>query len=293
MYVILKHGITGVVCLLLAFAATVSGQVSVADYGIGQPNDQVLKQRLAGAMDSLYKAHPQTGQTTISYNIVRERPMVDEASDFYLILALLLLLGLIRLADPKYFQTLWLAITHPTQSNRQLKDKLQAASIPNMLMNVYFTLSAAAYIFYVVQNFTPQRGGSIPPSLLIIMLIGGMMVIYLGKFAMIRFSGWAFKVENITEHYLFNVFLINKILSMVLLPFIIILAFSDPEWAQPALIISFVVILILFINRYMRSWQVFGSFFQYSKFHFFTYLCASELLPLAVLMKLLVRGLLY
>ena len=49
----------------------------------------------------------------------------------------------------------------------------------------------------------------------------------------------------------------------------------------------------LLINRYTRSWQIFGSFFQYSKFHFFTYLCASEVLPLAVLMKILVQGLQY
>jgi len=139
----------------------------------------------------------------------------------------------------------------------------------------------------------PQRSGNIAPSLLLLMLIGGMIVIYVGKYAVIKFSGWSFRVESITEHYLFNVFLVNKILAIILLPFIVLLAFATPVIAQPALIISFVLILVLFVNRYLRSWQVFGSFFQYSKFHFFTYLCASELLPLAVLMKLLVRGLLY
>jgi hypothetical protein len=109
----------------------------------------------------------------------------------------------------------------------------------------------------------------------------------------VRFSGWAFRVESITEHYLFNVFLINKILGVVLLPFAVIMAFGAQELAQTMEVFSFFIISILFLNRYFRSWQVFGSFFQYSKFHFFTYLCASELLPLAVLMKLMVRGLLF
>jgi hypothetical protein len=154
-------------------------------------------------------------------------------------------------------------------------------------------MSAAAYVYYVVRNFMPQRSGNIAPSLLLLMLIGGMVVIYVGKYAVIKFSGWSFRVESITEHYLFNVFLVNKILAIILLPFIVLLAFATPVIAQPALIVSFILILVLFVNRYLRSWQVFGSFFQYSKFHFFTYLCASELLPLAVLMKLLVRGLLY
>jgi hypothetical protein len=70
------------------------------------------------------------------------------------------------------------------------------------------------------------------------------------------------------------------------------MAFGSAALAGPAVVVSVIVIALLFINRYIRSWQVFGSFFQYSKFHFFTYLCASEILPLAVLMKLLVRGLL-
>jgi hypothetical protein len=244
-------------------------------------------------MDSLLKAHPQTGQKNIVFSVMRDRPVSDQTPDFYLLLFLVLMLGLIRLLDPRYFETLWTAIKNPSSGGRQLKEKLQTASVPNMLMNVFFTMSAAAYVFYVVRNFTPQRSGSISPSILIIMLVAGMMVIYLGKYAVIRFSGWAFKVEPITEYYLFNIFLINKAIAIILLPFTVILAFSDPAVAQPAFIVSISIILILFINRYLRSWQVFGSFFQYSKFHFFTYLCASELLPLAVLMKLLVRGLLY
>ena len=79
----------------------------------------------------------------------------------------------------------------------------------------------------------------------------------------------------------------------MLVPFVIILAFADHEWASQMVIISFIVSGILLLNRYIRSWEVFGSFFQYSKFHFFMYLCASELLPLAVLMKLLVKGLMF
>jgi Na+-translocating ferredoxin:NAD+ oxidoreductase RnfD subunit len=125
------------------------------------------------------------------------------------------------------------------------------------------------------------------------MLIAGTGIIYLAKYAAVRFSGWAFRVEGITEHYLFNVFLINKVLGVTLVPFIIILAFADPSWAHQVVFISFIAAGVLILNRYIRSWQIFGSFFQYSKFHFFMYLCASELLPLAVLMKLLVKGLMF
>lgn len=243
--------------------------------------------------DNLIANHPMMATKQVISDIELPHTWVSQTADFYLLLFLCLILGLIRFMDTRYFLNLWRAFWNPTLSNRQLKDQLQGSGLPNLLMNVFFTFAGGAYIYYVVRFFTPHRSDVIPPSLLIIMLVLGTAVIYLAKYAAVRFSGWAFRVEGITEHYLFNVFLINKVLGVTLIPFIIILAFADHQWAQQVVIVSFVVAGILLLNRYIRSWQVFGSFFQYSKFHFFMYLCASELLPLAVLMKLLVKGLLF
>src|SRR5690606_7581698 len=99
-------------------------------------------------------------------------------------------------------------------STRHLKDQLQAASLSSLLMNLFFIIVSGIYIYFVVRAFIPQRSGNISPSLLMAMLIAGMGIIYLAKYLVIRSSGWAFKVEGITEHYLFNVFLINKILAI-------------------------------------------------------------------------------
>lgn len=279
--------------ILLFGGFTARAAVQPALYGISNfPPDSVLKQSFA-AHDTFLAAHPLMTSTDIISAIELKHVMKSQTADFYLILFLCLMLGLIRFMDTRYFLNLWKAFWNPTLSNRQLKDQLQGSGLPNLLMNVFFTFAGGAYIYYIVRFFTPMHSGVIPPSLLIIMLIAGTGLIYLAKYAAVRFSGWAFRVEGITEHYLFNVFLINKVLGITLIPFIIILAFADHEWAQQVVVISFIIAGILLLNRYIRSWQVFGSFFQYSKFHFFMYLCASELLPLAVLMKLLVKGLMF
>ena len=269
-------------------------KVEPAKYGIVLfPDSAALRVNGLIAAESAIEAHPMLASQHIISDIELPHAMVSQTADFYLLLFLCLMLGLIRFMDTRYFLNLWRAFWNPTLSNRQLKEQLQGSGLPNLLMNIFFTFAGGAYIYYVVRFFTPQHSGVIPPSLLIIMLIAGTGLIYLAKYAAVRFSGWAFRVEGITEHYLFNVFLINKVLGITLIPFIIVLAFADHQWAQQVVIISFVVAGILLLNRYIRSWQVFGSFFQYSKFHFFMYLCASELLPLAVLMKLLVKGLMF
>ena len=280
------------IIMLLSFSAQAS--VVPAQYGILIfPDSTVLKKGSVSMGDSFIAAHPMLASRYVISDVEIPHIQISQTADFYLLLFLCLMLGLIRFMDTRYFLNLWRAFWNPTLSNRQLKEQLQGSGLPNLLMNIFFTFAGGAYIYYVVRFFTPTHSGVIPPSLLIIMLISGTGLIYLAKYAAVRFSGWAFRVEGITEHYLFNVFLINKVLGIMLVPFIIILAFADHQWAQQFVIISFVVAGILLLNRYIRSWQVFGSFFQYSKFHFFMYLCASELLPLAVLMKLLVKGLMF
>jgi hypothetical protein len=279
--------------LLFSLNAVAIG-VNPADYGIdtlASPQELLLSAKAAA--DSSLAAHPMLESPYVISDIQSPHKYVSQTSDFYLLLTLCLILGLIRYMDTRYFGNLWRAFWNPTLSNRQLKDQLQGAGLPNFLMNIFFAFAGGAYMYYIVRYFTPISSGVIPPSLLIIMLIAGTGLIYVIKYSAVRFSGWAFRLEGITEHYLFNVFLINKILAITLIPFIIVLAFADHNLARQIVVISFITSGILLLNRYIRSWQVFGSFFQYSKFHFFMYLCASELLPLAVLMKILVKGLMF
>lgn len=281
-------------CLLLIPGFRARAIVPPGNYGIASYGDTTAL-RLGGARlaDSAIAAHPMLSSTYIISDVELPRANLSQTADFYLLLFLCIMLGIIRFSDTRYFYNLWLAFWNPTLSNRQLKDQLQGAGLPNLLMNIFFTIAEGSYIYYVVRFYTPHHSGVIPPSLLIIMLIAGTALIYVAKYAAVRFSGWAFRVEGVTEHYLFNVFLINKVLAIILVPFIIILAFADKGVVQQMIVVSFIISGILLLNRYIRSWQVFGSFFQYSKFHFFMYLCASELLPLAVLMKLLVKGLMF
>lgn len=283
-----------VLFILLAAGRVVGAPIDPSGYGLTSPVDTAaVRQLTTAATDSALTHHPMMASQRYISAIEISHKWVSQTSDFYLLLSLCLLLGVIRFIDPRYFVNLWAAFWNPTLSNRQLKDQLQGAGLPNLLMNIFFSFTLGAYVYYVVRFYTPQPSGVIPSSLLILMLIAGTAIIYAAKYMAVRFSGWAFRVEAVTEHYLFNVFLINKILAMILIPFVIVLAFADYKVVHQTVVVSFIAGGILLLNRYLRSWQVFGSFFQYSKFHFFMYLCASELLPMAVLMKLLVKGLMF
>lgn len=99
--------------------------------------------------------------------------------------------------------------------------------------------------------------------------------------------GWAFQSREAMNTYSFNVTLFNRVLGVALLPFIVILALGGGLLSQLCLIIALLIVLLLYIFRFVRSRQVFRYFLQLSKFHFILYLCTAEIIPFAVIVKLI------
>ena len=260
---------------------------SIAEYGVVFPDSSIYKQEANKGLVAYFKKIRQQGDRQI-IRVESPHKLENRTNDFFFLLAMCLLLGIVRFADRRYFGNLWKAFWSPRLSSRQLKEQLQASYLPNFAMNLFFTLTAGAYLYYVVRYYTPRHSDKIAPIMLVLILIGGMVMVYFVKYITIKFTGWVFNVEGVTEQYLFNVFLINKVLAVAILPIVVLMAFVNQAYIQPVIIVSFLIIGFLMANRYIRSWQAFSSFLRYSKFHFFTYLCASEILPLAVLVKLLV-----
>lgn len=282
-----------IVILLCFWMSPVSATVDVLSFDSSVVvNEGEMILAAGSSLDSIITSHPMLARDK---PVLREyrRIYYDSSFHFYIVLGLILFFGVMRFGNPRYFEYLLRAFRSPSLSAQQLKDQLGTSVLPNFLMNLFFVTSVGIYLYFVFKLIMPQRYAIYSPSLLIIVLIAGMVILYAGKYVILRFSGWAFNVHAVSNYYMYNVFLINKVIAVALLPFTILIAFAQTEVAIPAMIVSLFLIGLLFINRYMRSWQVLGSFFQYSKFHFFAYLCASEILPMALLTKLLIRGMYY
>ncbi len=281
---------TGVaLCLILCAAGAEPARAGInfGSYGISiGTQDSVRINALALTQtDSLLRAGPLRAAAS-AYNIQKPRAVRNRTPDFYLLALLTLLLGAIRYTNPRYFSLLAGAYRNPGNGH-QWRDMLQAAALPNLAMNAYFAAVAGAYIYYISAGTQRFLGYKAP--LVLLLLIAGMGGMYVAKYLVIRFSGWAFRVESLAGQYLFNVFLVNKIIGIALLPFVIIIAFAGHEWAEPLTALSGAVVIGLLVTRYLRSWPALYAFFKGSRFHFFTYLCASEILPMAVLVKWLLH----
>jgi hypothetical protein len=266
----------------------VYAKVDITQYGVFIDSSS-LKTSSQHFFDSTLKTSYQFKESKAINCIEKPHYTENNTLDFYLLLLLCAILGAIKTTHPKYFNDIWRAFINPTLGNRQLKDIIQSASFPNLLMNLFSCIVIGTYIFYLISVNRDWRFVGMPSSIVLSLLIVGSVFLYIGKHAFVQFTGWAFNIRNITEQYNFNIFLVNKILGMVLLPFIVCFAFLNNKWDTPICIVSLILLIMLLMNRYVRSWNIFAQFFMNSRFHFFMYLCAFEILPMAVLLKMILR----
>jgi len=160
----------------------------------------------------------------------------------------------------------------------------------SIALNAVYILVAPIFIYqlglYYGWTFIPSTrdGGFIYFFLLISGLI---LLVYAIKTILIRIVGFVFKAQEKLTEYLFNTFLINKILGMALLPIVICLAFIPQT--EPVLIkIGILLFVSTYVYRLIRGLIIGSSNANFSRFYLFLYLCTLEILPLVVFIKIFI-----
>ena len=113
--------------------------------------------------------------------------------------------------------------------------------------------------------------------------------LYLGKYLFLILAGYTFNSMELIQTYVFVIFMINKVLGILLVPFILILAFAKPQFYPFAIVGGAVLSVLLILYRYLFSLTTVRNKLHISSFHFFLYLCAFEIVPILILYKLVVQ----
>jgi hypothetical protein len=218
------------------------------------------------------------------YLIIDERKVKSKDELFYLVTGLIFFLAFNRLVFNKYFSNIFRLFFQPTFRQKQTREQLLQNNLPSLFYNLLFIFSGGAYIALIASYFNVS---TVSFWLLFLYSSALLAILYIGKFLFLRFSGWLFNVKEATGTYIFIVYLINKICGIVLIPFIIIVAFSNSEIISIAVTVSLLVLALLFSYRYLISYAPVTKEIKVSPVHFLFYICAFEIIPLLVIYKLL------
>lgn len=215
-----------------------------------------------------------------------ERKPSQTEFKFYILLGTILFLSFLRFFYTRYFNNLFRVFFNTSLRQGQLTDQLLQAKLASMLFNLFFAVTGGLYIYFLLSYHGWISGEN---SLLTLsMSVGILALIYFIKFLTLKFTGWLTDYKDVADTYLFIIFLINKILSILLVPFIVILAFSLPVIKSIAATISLLMIALLFLLRFLRSYGLLKHQIKVGWFHFLLFIIGIEVLPILLIYKGLV-----
>jgi hypothetical protein len=218
----------------------------------------------------------------------KEDPFVPKDKDdaFYILGGMLLLLGIIRMAFSKYFADLIRLFTKTTIQQKSLREQLLQNRLASLLMNLFFFISAGAFLFQVAsyKSWLPVNGVWWQQLL---MCVGLISSVYLVKYIGTAISGWLFGFKELAESYNFMVFLVNKVVGILLLPATIALALGAPDLQAIFLVASLFGVGFLFLYRYVLAVPLLRQHVRILPIHFFLYLCAFEIIPVLIVYKVM------
>lgn len=204
---------------------------------------------------------------------------------FYYLIFLFLLLGLLHRAFEKYFNNLFRVFFRSTLNQRSVREQLLQSPLASVLLNCFFVLSAGLYILFLLFYF--QLLSSENFWLNYFYCVGALSFVYIMKFFGLKISGWLFNINEVTESYIFIVFIINKMMGIILLPFVVMIAFTSGKFLITSLNLSWIFVALLFGYRFILSYGATRKEIKLNPFHFILYICAFEIVPLLLIYKLL------
>jgi hypothetical protein len=234
----------------------------------------------------LYRQHPYFGFYSPIIKLTSEKKEFrGKEGWFYALMGLLLLFALFRESFPKYMDDLYRLFFRTTLKQRQVREQLIQTPLPSLLLNLFFFVISGLYIAIILQQYkiAPVENTWILFSYCTLALA----VMYSVKFLGLRFSGWLFSMPEAADSYIFIVFIINKVIGIFLLPFLILLAFTDGNLYKIALTLSWLGIASLLVYRFILTYVTVRNQIKVNPFHFLIYLLAFEIIPLLLIYKLL------
>ena len=202
---------------------------------------------------------------------------------FYFLLALVIFLSFLRFFFSRYFFNLFRVFFNTSLRQGQLTDQLLQAKQASMFFNILFFFTTGVYIYFLLLHFNwiTEKNN------LVVMLICSLAVavIYFLKYINMKFTGWLTGHSTAANTYLFIIFLINKILGILLIPVVIVIAFSPDYLKKAAIVVSLLMVGVMFLLRFLRSFSLLHSQIKVSRFHFFLYIIGIEALPVLLIYK--------
>ena len=114
-----------------------------------------------------------------------------------------------------------------------------------------------------------------------------IVILFAGKFLVLKMLGFIFDAKNVVKEYIALLYLTYFNAAFVFLPVTLCFSLLSAVFIPTLLAVVFVLLVVVFAWLYLRSSVNIISNIRFHKFYLFLYLCALEICPILILIKAL------
>ena len=224
---------------------------------------------------------PVVGELAKSSN--KDKPKSSTRWIFWVFLITLFLLTIAVNFNRQIISKIYRSILNSNYSNLMFREQGRNPSVLFILLYILFFINGGLFLYLTIGVFVDPKPGFYS----IFSCIGLVAIIYLLRHGILNLLGNVFPLKNATSQFGFNVMYFNIFLGLILIPVNLFVAYGPEAIVKPSIIIGVVIILLLYLLRQIRGLFISRNALIFHKFHFFMYLCAVEIAPYFILVKLL------
>ena len=198
---------------------------------------------------------------------------------------LLVLLGIVRVSFPSQVLSIIQAFYNDRMLLQINKEDTLYSSWPFIFLYILFGFAVGLFVY--VCNGYYWEGGYRAGVNTFLGISVFVMLLFVLKIIVTRFLGRVFDVQRIVREYVSILYLSYFNAALVFLPVVLILSLvphSQMVWIIP---VTLIVVLGLFIFRFIKTASSILRNHRFSKFYLFMYLCCLEIAPILILVKVL------
>lgn len=160
------------------------------------------------------------------------------------------------------------------------------SALPNTLIYAAVSLLGAIWAFLLLRYFKQVPWLSDAQLILVLWGVSGTYFVF--RQLMLRITAFILlPLNNLIGFYSFNLTINNILIAAVLTPLAFLFAFGHKAVVTYWLIYVLIGTLVLsYLYNIYRTWQITEDIAMSYKFHYLLYLCALEILPILVLIKI-------
>lgn len=217
------------------------------------------------------------------YEIPRKQKREDWK--FYLSFSLLGLLALIRFGYAKEFDELFSVFRNWGPSQQMYRELGTGVSFGTVLLNFFSVLVISLFIYLLLNWYGNLY---VDPAWLLMIVAGAAVGLFmLARYALLKAASLLLPFRKEITLYNFYEIQINRILGVALFPLVLLITFSKQPVNEYALYAALIMVFAFILIRYMKGFNIGVNYFGRHVFHFLLYICALEIAPLLIIIRLL------